>query len=79
MQARHVQHGQVGSAVIDLDETAGLTLYGDTGVIRADLTAAQTADLIPGVYRYDLVVTSPDDDVTRLVMGMCVVSVGVTR
>ena len=49
------------------------------GQIRIGLTTSQTADLKPGRYVYDLMLTAPDNSVTRVIEGMALVREGVTR
>lgn len=49
------------------------------GEITISMTAANTANIIPGRYLYDLVITSPDSIKTRVVEGIVVVMPGVTQ
>lgn len=50
-----------------------------TGEITISMTAANTANLSPSRYLYDLVITAPDETKTRVVEGIVVVLPGVTR
>jgi hypothetical protein len=49
------------------------------GEITMSMTAANTANLIPGRSIFDLIITSPTGIVTRVVEGVIVVTPGVTR
>ena len=49
------------------------------GEITISMTAANTANLTPGRYVYDLVITSPASVKTRVVEGIVVVLPGVTQ
>ena len=49
------------------------------GEITISMTAANTANLSPGRYLYDLVITSPESIKTRVVEGIVVVMPGVTQ
>ena len=49
------------------------------GQIRIGLSTAQTAALKPGRYVYDLMLTAPDNSMTRVIEGMALVREGVTR
>ena len=49
------------------------------GQVRIGLTTAQTADLKPGRYVYDLMLTAPDNSMTRIIEGMALVREGVTK
>jgi len=49
------------------------------GQIRIGLTTAQTAALKPGRYVYDVMLTAPDNSMTRVIEGMSLVREGVTR
>ncbi len=49
------------------------------GQIRIGLTTSQTAALDPGRYVYDLMLTAPDNSMTRVIEGMALVREGVTR
>jgi hypothetical protein len=49
------------------------------GEIKISLTAAQTAALKPGRYVYDVIVTSPTGDVSRVVEGQVDINAYVTR
>lgn len=52
-----------------------------TGEITMRMTSANTANLTPGRYVYDLVITSPSpaSEKTRVVEGIVVVTPGVTQ
>ena len=49
------------------------------GEITLSMTAANTANLTPGRYLYDLVITSPTSVKTRVVEGIVNVLAGVTQ
>ena len=49
------------------------------GQVRIGLTTSQTADLKPGRYVYDLLLTAPDNSMTRIIEGMALVREGVTK
>ena len=49
------------------------------GEITISMTAANTANMSPGRYLYDLVITSPASIKTRVVEGIIVVMPGVTQ
>ena len=49
------------------------------GQIRIGLTTSQTAELKPGRYVYDLMLTAPDNSMTRIIEGMALVREGVTK
>ena len=49
------------------------------GEITLSMTAANTANLSPGRYLYDLVITAPDNTKTRVVEGIVNVLAGVTQ
>jgi hypothetical protein len=42
------------------------------------LTAEQTKDITPGRYNYDVLITSSDDIVIRLLEGIATVTPGIT-
>ena len=43
------------------------------------MSSANTANLTPGRYMYDVIITSPQSQVTRVVEGIVNVLAGVTR
>ena len=49
------------------------------GQIRIGLSTSQTAELKPGRYVYDVLLTAADSSMTRIVEGMVLVREGVTR
>ena len=49
------------------------------GEITLSIPSANTANMSPGRYVYDLKIVDPDEVVTRVVEGIVVVSPGVTR
>jgi hypothetical protein len=49
------------------------------GEITLSMTAANTGNLTPGRYLYDLVITAPDTTKSRVVEGIVVVLPGVTQ
>jgi hypothetical protein len=69
------------SDVADLTLTTangGITIVGATGTITINATAAQTGDLDPGFYVYDLELTS-GSNISRLIQGQLTVAEQVTR
>ena len=50
-----------------------------TGQILLTLTSAQTTDLKPGRYVYDVVITDSSGTKSRVIEGMVLVTEGVTR
>jgi len=58
---------------------SGLTINPTTGKVTISATAAQTALLTSPQYVYDLKITSPAGDVTRLIQGTLSVNSQVTR
>lgn len=58
--------------------TANIVSPGSLGKIIISLTSAQTTDLKPGRYVYDVVVTQ-NSTKTRVIEGMVLVREGVTR
>lgn len=81
---------EVGNTVMSLatnddDPNATTILYNsESGLIQLQLTAAQTATMVPGLYNYDLFVTYQDNAVTmatrlkRLISGTVLVNGRVT-
>ncbi len=51
----------------------------DDGAIRVGLSSVTTATLKPGRYVYDVLLTDPSNEVTRVVEGSVLVRQGVTR
>lgn len=49
------------------------------GEITISMTAANTSNISPGRYLYDLVITSPESVKTRVVEGVVIVMPGVTQ
>ena len=49
------------------------------GEITLGMTAANTANLTPGRYVFDLLITAPDTTKTRVIEGIVIVSPGVTQ
>lgn len=66
-------------ATAALDASEYLTLGGAAGTIEIEIPAAETADLEPGRYVYDLEVESGGGEVTTLIAGSLTVSAEVTR
>lgn len=56
----------------------GITITGPTGTVNVHATSAQTTDIDPGIYYYDLEITV-SGVVTRLAQGQAEVSAEVTR
>ncbi len=55
-----------------------LTITGLTGEVTISMTSAQTLQLKPGRYYYDVVLTSPSGSVSRMVEGQALVTAGIT-
>ena len=49
------------------------------GIVQVGLTSTTTADLKPGRYVYDVIVSDTAGEVTRVVEGSVLVRQGVTR
>lgn len=59
----------VDSPVISISSSGGdIVFYENLGMIQVTITAADTASVTPGIYYYDLEVTS-GDDVYKIVSG----------
>ena len=65
--------------LVDVNDTAGITLGGTAGTVTIDLPAAATSELPAGEWRYDLELVKPDGTVYRLVEGAFTVTPEVTR
>jgi hypothetical protein len=59
--------------------TSSIEIPSTSGKILIKLTAAQTTDLKPGRYVYDVVITDEFDVKNRVIEGMVLVREGVTR
>ena len=79
MQAR--QAYTANSTILDLSTTNGnITITSAAnGTFTLQQTAAQTANLTPGLYIYDLEIVKPDTTVDRLIEGDLIVKAEVTR
>jgi hypothetical protein len=64
-----IRAATLNTVLVNLTDTAGLTLGGALGTIDIVITATQTLLLVGGAARYDLVVTLPSGDVVRLIEG----------
>ena len=49
------------------------------GEVTISMTSANTANLTPGRYMYDVIITSPDSVTTRVVEGIVIGAPGVTH
>lgn len=65
--------------LLELTETSGITLGGAAGTIIIKITDEQTDTLAPGKVKYDLKLTSPAGDDTRLLEGSLKITPAVTR
>lgn len=66
------------TVILDIDTDDDITLGGAAGTITIEVAAADTADIDPGLYVYDLELVT-GATVTRLVEGVFMVSAEVTR
>jgi hypothetical protein len=66
------------TTILDIDTDDDITLGGAAGTITIEVAAADTTDIKPGLYVYDLELVS-GSTVTRLVEGSFLVSAEVTR
>lgn len=57
----------------------GVEMYGSTGIITLSLTANQTANMVPGRFVYDVLLTDAESVVSRIVEGIVTVTPRVTR
>lgn len=64
--------------VVNLSDTAGITLGGSAGTITVSIAASATQELVPGNYVYDLELVV-GGTVTRLIEGKFTVTPEVTR
>lgn len=77
MQVRRVPGAPV---VLELTtENSGIVLGGSNGQINLVVAAADTADLLPGAYIYDLELESPAGDVYRELEGSFIINPEVTK
>lgn len=60
-------------------QSFSINLGGTSGTVTLSLTSAQTANLTPGRYVYDVEVTSGANVVSRIVEGIVTVTPEVTR
>jgi hypothetical protein len=77
MQARTRVRGMVGSAAFTLTSTSGLTLGGAAGTVAVSISAAVTEILTPGLYRYDVTLTT-GSTVVRAFEGRFTVAPAIT-
>lgn len=50
-----------------------------SGKVKIELSSAQTAEIKPGIYQYDLILTSPQGIKTKVIEGEVFVKRSVTR
>ena len=67
------------TTVLSLAVGSGITITAVNGLIAVHATATQTGNIAPGLYAYDLEITSNSGIVTRLVQGTIQISAQVTR
>ena len=60
-------------------QSFSISLGGTLGTVTLSLTSAQTANLTPGRYVYDVEVTSGSNVVSRIVEGIVTITPEVTR
>lgn len=77
MQARATYDS--AETVLDIEDGSGLTIDEAGGKIAVALDNATTASIPPGVYVYDLEITSPADLKKKLVFGKMTVLAEVTK
>lgn len=65
--------------ILELTTSGGITLGGVAGTIALLASAATTAALAPGIYRYDLELVSGAGVVTRLLQGRFIVDAEITH
>ncbi len=63
------------SSVTSYDFTVGIT--STTGQVSVAMTAGLTVKIKPGRYNYDVYLTSPSGEVSRLVQGQAEVTAGI--
>ncbi len=68
-----------GTVLVDLTDTAGITLGGVAGTIDIVITAAQTRAITGKKGVYDLYVTFPGDDERRVLEGAVTNDLSVTQ
>jgi len=78
MQVRE-KHTSATTKLSLTNTNGGLVLGGVAGTIRIVVSAAQSADLVPKEYVYDLEIVSSGSIVTRLIEGKFIVTPEVTR
>ena len=83
--AKDLSNHAVSSQMRKHAAAVGVTTFTTTivnataGQVRIGLTTSQTAALEPGRYVYDLMLTAPDNSMTRIIEGMALVREGVTK
>ena len=83
--AKELTNHTVASQMRKHAAAVGVTTFTTTivnptgGQVRIGLTTSQTAALKPGRYVYDLMLTAPDNSMTRIIEGMALVREGVTK
>ena len=83
--AKDLSNHAVSSQMRKHAAAVGVTTFTTTivnpsaGQVRIGLTTTQTAALEPGRYVYDLMLTAPDNSMTRIIEGMALVREGVTK
>ena len=83
--AKDLSNHAVSSQMRKHAAAVGVTTFTTTivnptgGQVRIGLTTTQTAALKPGRYVYDLMLTAPDNSMTRIIEGMALVREGVTK
>ena len=83
--AKDLSNHAVSSQMRKHAAAVGVTTFTTTivnptgGQVRIGLTTSQTAALKPGRYVYDLMLTAPDNSMTRIIEGMALVREGVTK
>ena len=83
--AKDLSNHAVSSQMRKHAAAVGVTTFTTTivnptaGQVRIGLTTSQTSELEPGRYVYDLMLTAPDNSMTRIIEGMALVREGVTK
>lgn len=67
------------TAVLSLTQASGITVTAATGTMAVVATGTQTGAITPGIYSYDLVVTSSGGVVTTILEGRINLVAGISH